>query len=408
VSEFTDISERNAHTYSDADVGKVVKVLSPLGYYLVLSQSGGVGTFGQLAVGSSGDVVGPGSATDNAVARFDGTTGKLIQNSPVSVSDSGDISGAGTINGVSISTHGSRHNPGGVDAVSTASPSGTAVQVGNTASEGTATTLARSDHSHTVTGDTPVSVTKSANAAGSAVTFARSDHKHDASTASPSTIGTSNSEGTATSLARSDHIHNHGNQNGGSLHAAATTSVNGFMSASDKTKLDGLSNSYPRYLFGGCDFSTVNNSDWAVNNTAALAADSNNSALDVILFDDTVEEGVGMEFYIPTGVTNIVFHVVHRAETAPGSPQVAQAAVYGRNFPDNAAVTSWSSAVDLGSGFAVPSNENWQYDSQSVALSSLGLAAGLMNQVEFTRQGTDGDDTLSGDWAVLSVRLEFS
>jgi hypothetical protein len=41
----------------------------------------------------SGDVVGPSSATDNAIARFDTTTGKLIQNSVVTVSDTGAISG---------------------------------------------------------------------------------------------------------------------------------------------------------------------------------------------------------------------------------------------------------------------------------------------------------------------------
>ena len=42
-----------------------------------------------------GDVAGPASATDNAVARFDGTTGKLIQNSAVTISDTtGDIAGA--------------------------------------------------------------------------------------------------------------------------------------------------------------------------------------------------------------------------------------------------------------------------------------------------------------------------
>ena len=40
-----------------------------------------------------GDVVGPASATDNAIARFDGTTGKLLQNSIVTVSDTGVISG---------------------------------------------------------------------------------------------------------------------------------------------------------------------------------------------------------------------------------------------------------------------------------------------------------------------------
>jgi hypothetical protein len=44
-----------------------------------------------------GDVVGPSSATDNALARFDTTTGKLIQNSVVTVSDTGAIAGATTI-----------------------------------------------------------------------------------------------------------------------------------------------------------------------------------------------------------------------------------------------------------------------------------------------------------------------
>lgn len=41
----------------------------------------------------SGDVVGPGSATDNAVARFDTTTGKLLQNSTMLLDDGGKISG---------------------------------------------------------------------------------------------------------------------------------------------------------------------------------------------------------------------------------------------------------------------------------------------------------------------------
>jgi hypothetical protein len=46
---------------------------------------------------AGGDVVGPSSATDNAIARFDTTTGKLIQNSVVTVSDTGAIAGATTI-----------------------------------------------------------------------------------------------------------------------------------------------------------------------------------------------------------------------------------------------------------------------------------------------------------------------
>ena len=43
---------------------------------------------------AGGDVVGPSSATDNAIVRFDTTTGKLIQNSVVTMDDTGVIAGA--------------------------------------------------------------------------------------------------------------------------------------------------------------------------------------------------------------------------------------------------------------------------------------------------------------------------
>ena len=46
-------------------------------------------------VAGDGDVVGPESSTDNAITRFDGTTGKLIQNSSATLDDSGNISVTG-------------------------------------------------------------------------------------------------------------------------------------------------------------------------------------------------------------------------------------------------------------------------------------------------------------------------
>jgi hypothetical protein len=71
--------------------------------------------------GGSGDVVGPASATDNAIARYDGTTGKLLQNSGVRISDTAHL----WVN---------RVNQGPLDGVVSASvPS-----VGMTAFEGTA------------------------------------------------------------------------------------------------------------------------------------------------------------------------------------------------------------------------------------------------------------------------------
>lgn len=41
--------------------------------------------------GGVGDVVGPGSSTDEAIARFDSTTGKLLQDSAVTVNDAGAV-----------------------------------------------------------------------------------------------------------------------------------------------------------------------------------------------------------------------------------------------------------------------------------------------------------------------------
>lgn len=60
------------------------------GGVLQFKNSAGVWTnFGAGGGGGSGDVVGPASATDNAIARFDGTTGKVVQNSLVTISDNG-------------------------------------------------------------------------------------------------------------------------------------------------------------------------------------------------------------------------------------------------------------------------------------------------------------------------------
>ena len=64
---------------------------------------GGVGTYlkndgiGNLVWDKPGDVVGPVSSVDNTIARFDGTTGKIVQGSGVSVSDTADVGGVNTL-----------------------------------------------------------------------------------------------------------------------------------------------------------------------------------------------------------------------------------------------------------------------------------------------------------------------
>jgi hypothetical protein len=52
-----------------------------------------------------GDVVGPASATDNAIARYDTTTGKLIQNSLVIIDDTGSVTGVNALTAQSLTVN---------------------------------------------------------------------------------------------------------------------------------------------------------------------------------------------------------------------------------------------------------------------------------------------------------------
>ena len=57
---------------------------------VLTSNGAGVPTW---TTNAGGDVTGPASSTDNSIARFDGTTGKLIQNSVTTIDDTGNASG---------------------------------------------------------------------------------------------------------------------------------------------------------------------------------------------------------------------------------------------------------------------------------------------------------------------------
>lgn len=78
-------------TTSDLDLGELA--INTYDGKLFLKKDNGTASIVEIGAGGSGsgDVVGPASATDNAVVRYDGTTGKLIQNSAVTVEDSGAL-----------------------------------------------------------------------------------------------------------------------------------------------------------------------------------------------------------------------------------------------------------------------------------------------------------------------------
>lgn len=74
--------------------------------------------------GGGGDVTGPASSTDNAIVRFDGTTGKVVQNSGVTVDDSNNVSGvaqmsATTVAGAQVATQSNQETASATDLIVT-------------------------------------------------------------------------------------------------------------------------------------------------------------------------------------------------------------------------------------------------------------------------------------------------
>ena len=91
----TDIAEGTNQYFTTARARTSVSAGTGISY----DNATGVITNSSPSLG--GDVVGPASATDNAIARFDSTTGKVIQNSTVTIKDNGTLE---AVNGISFDT----------------------------------------------------------------------------------------------------------------------------------------------------------------------------------------------------------------------------------------------------------------------------------------------------------------
>ncbi len=77
---------------SDLEVGELAVNLADQALY----SKNAAGTVIPIG-GGGGDVAGPSSATDNAFARFDGTTGKLIQNGLITADDAGNVANVNSL-----------------------------------------------------------------------------------------------------------------------------------------------------------------------------------------------------------------------------------------------------------------------------------------------------------------------
>jgi hypothetical protein len=91
-----------------------------------------------------GNASGPASSTDNAIVRFDGATGKLLQSSLATLDDAGNIATPGTVDGRDVSVDGAnldiaRTDHAGTDAPNNITvPSSRTVRAGDAVAGGTA------------------------------------------------------------------------------------------------------------------------------------------------------------------------------------------------------------------------------------------------------------------------------
>lgn len=86
----------------------LTKATLTAGTNVTITNAAGAITIAASGGGGSGDVVGPASSTDNAFARFDSTTGKLLQNSTgATLSDTGAAVFTGALDVLGNSTAGS-------------------------------------------------------------------------------------------------------------------------------------------------------------------------------------------------------------------------------------------------------------------------------------------------------------
>lgn len=153
----------------------------------------------------------------------------------------------------------------------------------------------------------------------------------------------------------------------------------------------------------------INNtgSDWAVNSIAPVATDTNDASLRVRRFRDSTDDAVAFIIRVPVTATNIIFSFQSRAETAPGGAETVALNFYEREIPDNAAVTTWSAAVQL-DDIDIPANEFPQKDSQTLTLAALGLAVGQTHLIQIARDTADGNDTLTDDWSLYFIGVDFA
>jgi hypothetical protein len=319
------------------------------------------------------------------VARFDGTTGLLVQDSVVIIGDTGAITGVASIKiaalGLKLRDTNDTHDLT-VNAGSNLTADRTFTLVTGDAAR-TLTMAGDATISGTNTGDQTITLTADVTGTGTG-SFAATIANDAVTNAKAANMATGTFKGRST---------------------AGTGDPEDLTAAQAAALLQGLIFT-PVVIFAPSLDNPVT-SDWAVNALAPAVSDPTTGALAVREFDDTIEEGVGFLLDIPAGATNIIFKGWGRAQTAPGAARTVGAKIYTRDMADGAAVSSWTAGTVL-TDLAIGTNAFVTYWTQTVALSTLSLTAGRLTLFERTRRAPFAGTNLTGNYLLFGLAVAYT
>lgn len=164
-----------------------------------------------------------------------------------------------------------------------------------------------------------------------------------------------------------------------------------------------------RYRFRAEDFLVTNTAAWHTNSAAEVAAHPT-VPFQVVNFDPTTIEGVGLTFAIPAGKTMVTFEFWY---TGAGAEVGAIAYALDMTFKRMAAgggviSAAWSTPVTIALLPTVSSDTYWVRYRVRVALATIGMTDRSLQLVQMRRNTGHASDNINGDLTLREMIIELT